>query len=224
MSRAIIIVPCYNEELSIATTVKQLESSGYDYVIVNDGSNDKSLNILLKSNANVILHEINKGQGAALRTGFHFAVLNDYDYVIHFDADGQHEISNVPELLEKLIEDKYDIVFGSRFLDNAKRSVPLLKRVILSLARYFEYFRTGILLSDAHCGLRGLKVESCKHMDLKANGMAHASEILSETKRLKLKYTELAVNVNYNILKKPESNLKRIFMVLKELVFLAKKP
>lgn len=219
--KLLIVVPCYNEALSISDTVLQISSHGYDYCVVDDGSTDETVSILTELDANFIRHEVNRGQGVALRTGFEIAKSKDYEVIIHFDGDGQHNVNDIKKIVDHLKGTNADIVLGSRFLGAKGNSIPRVKRVLLQLARYFEFLRTGILLSDAHCGLRALRISTCRNMNLKANRMAHASEILSEVKRLKLRYSEVAVNINYDIPKKQESSLKRIFSVMRELIFLS---
>jgi len=113
--RVLLIVPAYNEEKSIVSVVSQIIEQGYDYVIINDGSTDSTLDLCKQNNFNVISLSNNLGIGGAVQTGHTYAFLNGYEVDIQIDGDGQHDISSLPDLLEEL-EKGADLVIGSRFL------------------------------------------------------------------------------------------------------------
>ena len=103
MSRgALVVVPAWNEEASIANVVHDLKSHGFDVLVVDDGSTDKTFYEAHKCGATVLRLPFNLGVGAALRCGFKFAVVNGYQVVIQCDADGQHPIEHISDLLQTL--------------------------------------------------------------------------------------------------------------------------
>lgn len=117
-SEVYITIPMYNDEKMILNVIKSLKEAGFNnIVVVDDGSKDNGYNVV-KENTNVILtkHIINRGQGAALQTGMEIAIDKGAKYIVHFDSDGQHDVKDIDHMLDTLIEGKYDIVLGSRFL------------------------------------------------------------------------------------------------------------
>lgn len=194
-----IIVPAYNEETILRSTVLALLQTGYTIVVVDDGSK-KELSLVVKDlPVNIIRHPINLGQGAALQTGNTYALQNGAKIIVHFDADGQHQPADIDLLIKPIFNNECDVTLGSRFLTNTHASViPFGRKLILHIARYLHFFLTGILLSDAHNGLRAMNNFAANKLVLHENRMAHASEILFLLKKNKLRYKEVSVTVDYN--------------------------
>ena len=179
--------------------MQQIVQSGYACIVVDDGSNPS---ICLPSNlstCHLVRHPDNLGQGAALSTGMKLAQQLKANYIVHFDADGQHQVRDIPKMLAPLISGKADISLGSRFLaaENA-RMVPLNKSILLFGGRVINYLFTRIWLTDAHNGLRALNEKALHVINLQENRMAHATEILWEIKRQKLRFCEVPVRVIYS--------------------------
>ena len=150
-----VVVPVFNEERAVASTIKHLkevmDKSGYDYevIAVNDGSKDRSQEILNKINGiKVINHPYNLGYSASLKDGIKHAKGN---YILITDADGTYPIKEVPNLLEHI--DKYDMVVGER----RKENVPLLRRPAKSIISKLANFVSGKKIPDINCGLRIFK-------------------------------------------------------------------
>ncbi len=195
-SEIFIIIPSYNEETVLRSTVEPLVLKGYSLVIVDDGSVNEQATFLTDIPVTVIRHEQNLGQGAALETGNQYALTKGATHIVHFDADGQHSFSAIEHLLEPLLNNTADIVFGSRFLTK-QSSLPFFRSLLLHAARYVNFAFTGLLLSDAHNGLRAFNRKAAELIRLKENRMAHASEILLLVKKNKLRFSEVAVEVRY---------------------------
>ncbi len=192
-----IIVPAYNESKGvIEPVITELLNQHYTVVIVDDGSDTKQQIYCRHNLVHILRHKINLGQGAALQTGTLFALQHAAKYLVHFDADGQHLVSDIPTLLSPLLNNSTDIVFGSRFLRTSS-GIPKNKKLLLRFARYINYLFTGILLTDAHNGLRALTVQAASKMQLTENRMAHASEILFLVKKHKFRFTEVPVQIRY---------------------------
>lgn len=191
-----VIIPAYNEARVIADVLRQVCANCSNVVVVDDGSTDDTASISKGANAHVVRHPINLGQGAALETGIQYALLNGAQYVATFDADGQHSIDDVLEMLDRLIHSGVDIVIGSRFLGDAAE-IPWNRRLILRLATLFTNLTSGISLSDAHNGLRVMTASTAAQLHIQQNRMAHASEIVSTIKNLRLRYVESPVRVRY---------------------------
>lgn len=119
--RVLIIIPAYNEEKTIEKTVESVIKSGYDYIVINDGSTDSTEEILEKNNYNHISLIFNLGIGGAVQTGYKYARDNNYDIAIQVDADGQHDISFIKDLIKPIKDKEANLVIGSNFVDKNNR-------------------------------------------------------------------------------------------------------
>ncbi len=208
-----VVVAAYNEEKRLASVVRDLKKAGYDWVvIVDDGSSDKTASIAEKAGATVLQHIINRGQGAALRTGIHYAADYGAEAIVTFDADGQHQVSDIPRLLKPIEDGKADIVFGSRFLGKAV-NITAGKRFVLKLGALVMWIFSGIRLTDSHNGLRALNKKAAKRIVITFDGMEHASDFVEETGRNHLRWKEVPVTIVYH--EKGQHPLKAIRMGFK---------
>ena len=195
--RTWLVVPLFNEAPVVRAVVEQARATFPKVVCVDDGSSDASVAEATAAGAIVVRHPINLGQGASLRTGLDYALRDPQaDYFVTFDADGQHLVDDALAMVKMLDSQPLDIVVGSRFLDG-RTSVSPLKRVVLKLGIVFERLSTGIRLTDAHNGLRALNRHAAETIAITQNRMAHASEIVSEIGRNKLRWAEAPVHVVY---------------------------
>lgn len=152
--KVLLIIPAYNEEESILSVVQTVEKAGYDYVVVNDGSSDNTLQVLRDNRLNHINLSHNLGIGGSVQTGHLYALSHGYDVDIQVDGDGQHDISYVPRLLER-IEAGADLVIGSRFVEqtNGFQSTGLRRAGIRWLQRCIRHV-TGLNITDSTSGFR----------------------------------------------------------------------
>jgi len=195
--KVFVVIPAYNENSIIRNVVTEVIALGYAAVVVDDGSDEPISKVLEHTNAYVLRHMVNLGQGAALQTGITFALQNDADFIVNFDADGQHNANDIIKLLDPLIKKKADIALGSRFLKDSYHNMNSSRKFVIKVARFINYLFTGILLSDAHNGLRAFTKEAARQINIKQNGMSHATEILSIIKKEKLVYMEVPVSIIY---------------------------
>ena len=192
-----ITIPLYNDAKMILKVIKSLKDKGYNnIVVVDDGSKDNGYEVV-KKNTDVIVarHIINRGQGAALQTAMEIAIEKGAKYIVHFDSDGQHDVKDIDRMLDTLINGKYDIVLGSRFLQ--KNDIPLKKRLLLKAGILFTYLLSHIWLTDVHNGIRAMTIRTAQKLNIQHDRMEHASEILDKIKVLNLKYTEVPVTIHY---------------------------
>lgn len=197
-SKVFIVIPSFNEAKQLRKTILPLVELGYTVVVVDDCSNDHSASTVSDLPIFYLTHPINLGQGAALQTGMDFCVENNAKYIVHFDADGQHNYKEIPLLLEPLVLENADVALGSRF----KRAediaaIPTLRKFILRIAIIVNGFTTGLWLSDAHNGFRAFTKHAASKIKIRENRMAHATEILSLIKSAKLKVIEVPVHIEY---------------------------
>lgn len=192
-----VVVAAYNEAPAIGRVVADLIRHRYAVVVVDDGSVDDTGRRARAAGAKVITHPVNLGQGAALQTGIQFAVRKGADYIVTFDADGQHRASDIETLLESLKQHSVDFALGSRFLGHAP-AMPLARRALLKAATWFTRLATGLRLTDTHNGLRAMTRRGASHIALRQNRMAHASELLHQIAHSSLGYVEVPVTIEYS--------------------------
>ena len=195
--KLIVIIPAYNEELTIGSVIKGLRKKGYnDIIVVDDGSSDKTFEIASKEGVNVYKHMINRGLGGALNTGITGALREEADLLVTFDADGQHQVSDLLSMIEAIQKTRMDVILGSRFLSSLN-NIPLHRRMILKMGVLFTNLTTGLKLTDTHNGLRVFNAQSLKNLKFCEFRMSHASEILEYIAIYHLSYKEHPVTITY---------------------------
>jgi glycosyltransferase involved in cell wall biosynthesis len=145
----------------------------------------------------VLEHLINRGQGAALKTGITYALRQGAEAVVTFDADGQHDPNEIAALLEPLEKNEVDIVLGSRFIKSGS-NVPPLRRMALKAGILFTRVMSRINVTDTHNGFRAMNRVAAEKIKIVQDRMAHASEILDEIVYHKLRYKEVPVTITYS--------------------------
>ncbi len=195
--RVWVVVPAYNEARVIAGIIAELKWDAHRIVLVDDGSSDSTAEVAAECDAVVLRHPINLGQGAALQTGIEFALARGAEFIVTFDADGQHRTAEIGRLIDALETHRADFALGSRFLGSAV-NVPPLRRMLLRAATLFTRLTTGLALTDAHNGLRAMTRRGALRIRLRQNRMAHASEILGQIAASGLKFVEVPVTIDYS--------------------------
>jgi len=125
----VVGIPAFNEEKNIASIILKLKKITNTIIVCNDGSSDLTNKIAEELGAIVINHSKNLGYGAAIRSIFLKAKEMNSDILVTFDADGQHRIEDIQQMIQPIIENKTDIVIGSRFLNKEKDEVPTYRKV-----------------------------------------------------------------------------------------------
>ncbi|QAY63374.1 glycosyltransferase family 2 protein [Xylanimonas allomyrinae] len=191
-----VVIPLYNEATVVGSVIEDVLGTFSNVVCIDDGSSDDSAAVAEAAGAVVVRHPMNLGQGAALQTGFVWARRRGARYVVTFDSDGQHQVSDARDMVAVARREDVSIVFGSRFLDD--RTDPgFLKKIVLGLAVLFTRWTTGLKLTDAHNGLRVIRDDALQLVDIKQDRMAHASEIVNQLADTKLAWREHPVHVLY---------------------------
>lgn len=192
------VIPAYNEENTIIEVINSVKPLVNQVVIVDDGSTDQTYKLIKEKNVIVLKHIINRGQGAALKTGTKFALSKGADIIIHFDGDGQFLASDINNLTTSIRSGVADIVFGSRFL-NKKSDIPLVKKnIILPLAKLVNRIFFGIKMTDPQSGFRAMSAHAARNIDWQQDRMAHCSEILFSASRSNLRIKEVPITIVYH--------------------------
>jgi len=154
--KKLIIIPAYNEEANIEKTVEAIlrDSSGFDYIIINDCSKDRTRQICEDKKYNIVNLPINLGIGGAVQTGYKYAVRNGYDMAVQVDGDGQHDPKFLEEMADYLEKNNLDMVIGSRFIEMEGFQSSGLRRVGIRFFTWLIKILTGKKITDTTSGLR----------------------------------------------------------------------
>jgi polyprenyl-phospho-N-acetylgalactosaminyl synthase len=194
-----VVMPAYNEGEAIRPVVEGLLARGHQVVVVDDGSREPLLGVLQGLPVHLLRHVINLGQGAALQTGIRYALGHGADIIVTFDADGQHQSTDIDALTAPIRAERADVALGSRFLEGGHAvHISRSKHLVLKLAVLFTRWTTGLSLTDTHNGLRALSRRAAQTLRITQNGMAHASQILQQIAVHRLSYVEVPVTVVYS--------------------------
>ena len=155
-NKILLIIPAYNEEKSIKKTIDTILTTKYDYIIINDGSTDSTKQILDQNHYNYIDLTTNLGIGGAVQTGYKYAYEQDYDIAIQFDADGQHNIDYIEDLIQPIITDQADLTIGSCFIDKKAKNQrsSKIRRLGIKFLSGTIYLFSGKHLFDPTSGVR----------------------------------------------------------------------
>jgi glycosyltransferase involved in cell wall biosynthesis len=188
-------IPAYNEEKTIAKVILLAQKFVDKVIVCDDGSTDFTAQIARKLGAKVIRHEKNLGYGAALRSLFEETRTMNAEILLTLDADGQHDPREIPKLLQPLLDNKADIVIGSRLLKKSN-NIPSYRRFGIKLLTKV----TGggeTRLSDAQCGFRAYNKKALQSLTIRENGMGASAEILLEARNQGFRVIEVPVEAYY---------------------------
>ncbi len=159
-NKVLIIIPCFNEEISLPKVLQELSilSMGYNYdlqeAVINDCSTDQTLEVANNGDIIVLDLPVNLGIGGAVQTGYRYAFDNGYDFAIQMDGDGQHPATEVKKLLRAMIDHDADIVIGSRFIDKTGFQSSSSRRWGIRYFKHLNMLLTGFTVYDSTSGFR----------------------------------------------------------------------
>jgi len=218
-----VILPAYNEEVAIGSIVLLTRKYADSVIVVDDGSSDRTADVARKAGAEVIVHEVNKGKGRALKTGFTAAVALGADIIVTMDSDGQHNPADIPKLVEPILKGEADMVNGSRYLNGLGKNTPAYRRVGQTILDEVTNLNSGLHITDSQSGFRAFAASTKDIFRFTAKGMAIESEMLADAGRHGLRITEVEISVRYDVDGSTENPIKHGFgvlmMVLKDIEF-----
>lgn len=155
-NRVLVILPAYNEQAAIKRTVEKVIRRGFDYVVVNDGSTDKTKEILEDNKYNFIDLPKNLGIGGAVQNGYKYALAHGYNIAVQFDADGQHDVDSIKKLVQPIVDNEADFVIGSRFVSEEKDNFrsSRSRRVGIKVLSSWMRLLSGETIHDVTSGFR----------------------------------------------------------------------
>ena len=186
-----VVIPAFNEEKRVGKVLSEVNKSGLPFIVVDDGSKDKTSEVARRFTPHVFKHPINLGKGAALKTGCQAAFQLGADAIIIMDSDGQHKASDLPKFLKAL--KSCDVIFGAR--DFGK--IPLMRLIGNRLITIVVNLLFGIKVRDILCGFKAFSKKSYEKIKWESLGYSVESEIVAMTGKHKLSNCEVDVATVY---------------------------
>ena len=202
--RTLIVIPAYNEELTVGSVVALAKKFG-DVLVVDDGSMDRTFEIAKEAGAVVIRHERNMGKGYALRTAFEYALSKEYNVIVTLDADGQHNPDEIPLLMEPIVKGEADLVIGSRYLNGSKKKIPIYRRFGLWVLNKSTRVVAGVDV-DSQSGFRAMNRKVLEKLDLNSTDYSIESDMIVKAREERLKIMEVPISVRYDVPRKHKKN------------------
>ena len=194
-----LVVPAFNEEKTVSQIIEGIAEKGYNVILVNDGSKDKTLELAIESKRKypnqifVVSHVINRGLGAALKTGMVVALKKGAKYIVTFDADGQHEIEDIPKVCKPLQDGEADVVIGARPFEDMPLSKSFANYIMNALTLIFY----GRNVKDSQSGLRAFTAHAADVINIVSRGYGVSSEFIKEISDKNLRLEEVTITTIY---------------------------
>lgn len=191
----LVIIPVFNEANHIVKVVAALHERGYEVLVVNDGSTDTTKLLLEENNIPAVHHMINRGQGAAIQTGFDVAKKGVWELVVTMDGDSQCDAGDITALCEPILKRRADIVVGNRFRSGS--DIPLLRLLYNFVGSTITWLLSGIFLTDTQSGMRAYNRRALEKIEIEASGYEFCSDIIRQAGHMRLRIAEVPVRVFY---------------------------
>ena len=201
-----VIIPAYNEETRVRPVIEGIAEKGFKMVIVNDGSSDNTLEVLMDSqrkypkNIFIYNHIINRGVGMAMQTGFEAVLRYKPRFIVNIDADGQHSVDDLEKVIEPLVTGRAEAVIGVRPLKDMPKSRNIANAIMNLLTRIFY----GVDVSDSQTGFRALTIDALNKITINAQGYLISSEFIREINDNNIPFEEVTIQTIYT----PETQAK----------------
>ena len=215
MDKTWVIIPVYNEDASITSVVKFVRRQGFKNIIVVDDGSQNPANV---SGAKVIRHTINRGKGAATKTGIQAALLLGADYVVTLDGDGQHDPKDLSKMLAPLHHGVVAVLGYRKF---SPRHMPLFKILANHLANVLTGAISGLWVKDCMCGLKAYTARAARII-IRTCGdhYEYENEVVIQVSRHKLKFSQVPITTIYTRHSRTKTTQLNSIFALKTLYFL----
>lgn len=193
--KVFIVIPAYNEATVILNVLKEVRNAGYENIIVvDDGSSDSTYATASSAGVIALKHYINRGKGAAIKTGIEAAKILGATAIVTLDGDGQHNPNDITSMMH-LLEKGYDVVLGTRLL--RPEGMPRYKRVHNFIGNIFVWMLYGLWVTDSQSGFRAYSKKALKNINTHTDRYEYDSEVIREIYRHALHYIEIPIEVRY---------------------------
>jgi glycosyltransferase involved in cell wall biosynthesis len=204
--RSLALIPCFNEEMTIASMVMKSKKYVDDVLVINDGSSDETASFAKNAGALVLTHDKNLGKTQAIKSGFHYALDHGYEYVITIDGDGQHNPKEIPFLLKDLQQNNYDVTIGFRYGELTE--MPWWRKIGKRVLDYATSLGHAGGVMDSQSGFRGFNRKALQAITPALNGKSFSveSEQLIRSHDAGLKMGKTRVSCKYTNLNTSTKN------------------
>ena len=194
--KIVVLIPAYNEQSVIGDVLREIRRAGYsDIVVVDDGSSDETYSRAQQVDGVIALrHFINRGKGAAMKTGIEATKILGADIVVTMDGDGQHDPQDI-EGMVRLVTEGNDVVLGTRAID--ARTMPRWKVLANKSGNFFTWLLYGLWVTDSQSGFRAFSRRAVESIETRTDRYEYDSEVIREIRRHGLKFVEVPVSVRY---------------------------
>lgn len=217
----LIVIPAFNEEKVIEEVLgkipRKIKNFNIDKVVIDDGSSDSTARKVAKMGVRLLVHPINRGLGAALGTGFEYARIHKYDFLVTLDGDGQHDPLEIEKLLSPILAGQADFVIGTRVF---QKGMPVTRRVLSFLASLATYIFSEVWTTDSQSGFRAFSRKAIENIRIEVDRMEVSSDFFLQAKQANLRIKEVPITPIYTeySLKKGQ-NVFNSFNILGKLAF-----
>jgi glycosyltransferase involved in cell wall biosynthesis len=190
-----VVIPAFNEGKIIDEVISETKSAGYsNIIVVDDGSSDDTFSKADSAGAYSLRHLINRGKGAAIKTGIEASKIAEADIVVTMDGDGQHNPKDIRRMIS-LISEGNDVVLGTR-MKNPK-GMPHHRIIANHVGNFFTWLIFGLWVTDSQSGFRAYSKKAISVIETQTARYEYDSEVIWEIKKHKLKYIEVPIEVRY---------------------------
>ncbi len=192
-----IVIPAFNEAQIIQSVIKEIQSAGYqNIIVVDDGSTDDTQKQAAKLiGEKALRHKINRGKGGATKTGIEAAKIFDAEIIVTIDGDGQHDPKDIGKLTEPIIKNHCDVVLGTRLINSS--GMPYYKIIANHIGNFFTWLLFGLWVTDSQSGFRAYSRHAAELINTKSDRYEYDSEVIREIHLYKLSYKEIPIAVRY---------------------------
>jgi len=198
--RIVAGMPMYNEEETIGTVVTMALRYVDEVICIDDGSSDSSARIAEACGATVIRHRANQGYGAALKTLFKTTRESDAEILVVLDSDGQHDTSDIPKLIQPILDDEADFTIGSRFVEGGEgNDMPAYRRLGIKVITAASNLTSDLDIKDTQSGFRAFSKKAIDRLRFDSDGMELSLEMLEDAKEKQLTIQEVPTIIRYDV-------------------------
>ncbi len=193
--KVIAVIPAYNSAASLSLLLPEVKARLPDIVVVDDGSTDETSLVSSREGVEVIRHETNRGKGAALKTGFAYALANGYNLIITLDSDGQHDPKYIPSFLQAYNKSGADLIIGSRARN--KGNMPWDRRFSNRITSFILTLLFKKSIEDSQCGYRLISRRLLESINLESEKFELETEMIIKAVKAGFNIGFLPIVVKY---------------------------
>ena len=202
VSSVTVVIPAYNEQHTIGQIVRTAKLYANDVIVVDDGSEDHTGESAISAGASVIRIPKNTGKGHALAIGLSTAAMNGCDVGVCLDGDGQHDPTDIPRIVQPILENRADMVIGSRFLNQkSKDMIPGYRKIGQSILTSATNLGSSVKITDSQSGFRAFRKDVLRNFSYSEAGMGIESEMIRNAVKSGTRIREVPITASYEGLK-----------------------